>query len=99
MSTLCTQNVGAKKYARGPRWSDPHGSRAAKLTMISGFSSSNNLFTASAVADVSLDETKIRPIHHGGEGRKIARVCQLIQAHDAILRMMFQLIKNEIGNR
>lgn len=51
-----------------------------------------------AVADVGLDETEVRFIHHGGEGGEIARVGQLVQTHDTVARMMLQLIKDEVGS-
>ena len=49
------------------------------------------------VADVGLDETEVRIIHHGGEGGEIARVGQLVQTHDAVIGIVLQLIKDEVG--
>ena len=50
-----------------------------------------------AVADIDLAEAEVRLLHDGGKGGEVARVGQLVQADDAVLRVLCQLIKDEVG--
>ena len=55
------------------------------------------LVYALAVADVQLHKAEVRVVHHGGEGREVARVGQLVQADDPIVRIRVQHVEYEVG--
>ena len=48
------------------------------------------------VTDIRLHKAEIRIIHHRRKRRKIARVSQLIQTDNSIIRILIQHMKNEV---
>ena len=50
-----------------------------------------------AVADIGLHKAEIRVIHDRRQRRQVARVGQLIEADNAVIRVFSQHVKNKIG--
>ena len=48
------------------------------------------------VADIELDKTELRILHHAFERREIARIGQLVQTDDPVLRMSGQHVEHKI---
>ena len=93
---LRTQNVGAQKNA-GVLDGAVHVAFGGEVDDDVRLFLLEQLVYSLTVADVGLDETEVRIIHHGGEGGEIARVGQLVQTHDAVIGIVLQLIKDEVG--
>ena len=55
------------------------------------------LVHALTVADVQLDKPEIRIVHHRFQCGQISGIGQLVQTNNAIVRMCFQHMKNEVG--
>lgn len=49
-----------------------------------------------SVADVYFDKTEIWIFHDGRERRKVARISELVQTNNSVVRMSFEHIEHEI---
>ena len=56
------------------------------------------LVHALPVADVQLHEAEVGVIHDRGEGGQVARVGQLVQTHDAVVRVLAQHMEDKIAS-
>ena len=55
------------------------------------------LIHALTVADIQLYEPEIGVTHHRLQSGQVARVGQLVQANDSVIRVFFQHMENKIG--
>ena len=55
------------------------------------------LVHALTVADVQLDKSEVRIVHHRFQCGQIASIGQLVQTNNAVVWVCFQHMKNEIG--
>ena len=49
------------------------------------------------VADVCLHKAEVRLVHHRLQRGKVSRICQLVQAHDPVIRMSLHHMENKVG--
>ena len=55
------------------------------------------LIDGGPVTDVRLYKAEVGMIHNGGQGGQVARVGQLVQTHDPVIRVLSQHVEDEIA--